>query len=67
MGTTAAQLLRNARQYAEISQEALAERTGVTPSVVQAFESGRSKPSLLLLASMLEECGQHLDLSASID
>jgi transcriptional regulator with XRE-family HTH domain len=39
-------LIRDARQAADLTQEALAEQVGVTPDSVEAWELGQSMPSL---------------------
>lgn len=57
---TAGRLIRRARAEAGLSQSQLAERAGVTQSVVSAYESGRRQPSLPMLERLLEATGGRL-------
>lgn len=59
----AANILREARSAAGLTQAELAERVGVTQSVVSAYESGRRQPSLDTLRRLVEGTGQSLELS----
>ncbi len=55
-------LIREARRRARLSQVGLAERAGVTQSVVSAYESGRRQPSLPMLRRLVAASGLRLDL-----
>ena len=58
-------LLRDARRRAGLTQTALAERAGVTQSVVSVYESGRRQPSLPVLVNLIAATGHTLDLTLS--
>jgi predicted nucleotidyltransferase/DNA-binding XRE family transcriptional regulator len=58
----AATLLRSARQHAQLTQDQLAARAGVTQSVISAYESGRRQPSVPTLAGLVSATGFELDL-----
>jgi HTH-type transcriptional regulator/antitoxin HipB len=55
--------LRQARRRSGLTQEALAERVGVTRQWVVAVEAGRANPQLLSLLAVTEVLGLTLDLS----
>ncbi len=55
-------LLRSARQRARLTQSQLAERAGVTQSVISAYEAGRRQPSLPTLSALIAATGYELDL-----
>ena len=55
--TQAAELLRNARQRAGLTQHALAQRAGITQSVISAYESGRREPSYATLTRLVKSAG----------
>jgi predicted nucleotidyltransferase/DNA-binding XRE family transcriptional regulator len=55
-------LLREARTRAGLTQVALAERAGVTQSVISAYESGRRQPALSTLAALIDASGYDLDI-----
>ncbi len=55
-------LLRSARQRAHLTQAQLADRAGVTQSVVSAYEAGRRQPSLPTLQTLIAATGYELDL-----
>jgi predicted nucleotidyltransferase/DNA-binding XRE family transcriptional regulator len=59
---TAGALLREARDSAGLSQVQLAERAGVTQSVLSAYETGRRQPSLPTLVRLIEATGCELDV-----
>lgn len=54
---TAAELIRDARVRAELTQVQLAERAGVTQSVISTYENGRREPSLAALHRLLLAAG----------
>ncbi len=60
----AAELLRHAREDAQLSQVALAERAGIAPSTVSAYESGRHAPSLAAIERLLGVLGRQLRLES---
>ena len=53
-------LCRDARRRADLSQRALAERAGVSPSTVARIERGRMEPTLDLLLRLVHACGLEL-------
>ena len=53
-------LCRDARQRAGLSQRALAEAAGVSPSTVARIERGRIEPTLDLLLRLVHACGLEL-------
>lgn len=57
-----ATLLRSARHRAHLTQNQLAQRAGVTQSVISAYESGRRQPSLPTLSALVAATGLELDL-----
>jgi predicted nucleotidyltransferase/DNA-binding XRE family transcriptional regulator len=57
-----AALLRDARRRAGLTQTELAERAGVTQSVISAYESGHRQPALSTLAALVEATGHELDV-----
>jgi predicted nucleotidyltransferase/DNA-binding XRE family transcriptional regulator len=61
--STAGAVVRDARRRAGLSQVELAERAGVTQSVISAYESGHRQPSLPTLTALLEAAGFDLELN----
>ncbi|MGO1627827.1 MAG: nucleotidyltransferase domain-containing protein [Microbacterium sp.] len=59
---TAAELIRDAREKAGLTQGEFAERAGVTQSVVSAYERGRREPSYRTLVDFLWAAGAELDV-----
>lgn len=59
---TASSILREARHTAGLTQAQLAERAGVTQSVISAYESSRREPALSTLNRLVEAAGLRLDL-----
>ena len=59
---SAAELLRQARLAAGMTQVQLASRAGVTQSVISAYESSRREPALSTLQRLLEATGHRLPL-----
>jgi transcriptional regulator with XRE-family HTH domain len=53
--------LRIERTRQGISQRALAQRLGLSPSLISQIETGRSKPSVSTLYSLVNELGLSLD------
>ncbi len=49
--------LRRAREQANLTMEALADRLDLSRSAIGAFESGRNLPSQPVLETILRECG----------
>jgi len=60
--TVAGGLLRLARQKADLSQRELAERAGVTPSMVARYETGQVEPTLPALLRLLHAAGFELHM-----
>lgn len=58
--STAADLIREARSRARISQSELARRSGVSRTTVNAYERGRREPSVDALARLLDAAGLRL-------
>ena len=64
MGSFAAgSLIRDARRSAGLSQVELGRRSGVTQSVVSAYESGARQPSLPTLDRLVRAAGCELDIT----
>lgn len=59
--TSAAEVIRKARERAGLTQQALAERAGVTQSVISAYESGRREPSYATLSRLVKSAGFTLE------
>jgi len=59
----AASLLREARTVAGLSQAELAQKAGVTQSVISVYEAGRRQPSVPTLTALIAATGYELDLS----
>lgn len=57
-------LVRNARKSAGLTQAQLAQRAGVTQSVVARLERGGGNPTFLTLERVLHAAGHRLELSA---
>ena len=53
--------LREARQARGLSLRGLAERLGVSPSLISQVETGRAKPSVSTLYAIVTELGISLD------
>lgn len=62
-GTSAGVLLRTARRRNGLSQRQLAERAGVSQSVVSAYEAGRRQPALPTLQRLIEATGARLQIT----
>ncbi len=61
---TYGEILRDARRRAGMSQRALAERAGITQSVVSAYERGRREPALSTLRKLVAATGSRLQVTA---
>lgn len=55
-----ARALRDARERAGLTQQALAARAGTSQATVSAYESGRKQPSVATLARLLAAAGSRL-------
>jgi len=55
-------LLRSARLRAQLTQAQLADRAGVTQSVISAYEAGRRQPSVPTLSALVAATGFELDM-----
>jgi len=62
MGTRPAALLRDARIRARLSQTDVARRSGVSQSVISAYECGRREPGIQTLERLIEATGHRLVL-----
>jgi transcriptional regulator with XRE-family HTH domain len=60
-------LLVAARRDAGLTQAQLARRSGITQSVLSAYERGRRQPSVAALARILEAAGFALQLRRNVD
>lgn len=60
---TGADLVREARRRAGLTQRELAERAGTTQSAVARLESGRTRPSFDTVLRMIRLCGFRLDVA----
>jgi predicted nucleotidyltransferase/DNA-binding XRE family transcriptional regulator len=60
--SSAAFTLRKAREEAQLSQEDLGARAGVTQSTISMYESGRREPSTAMLAKLVRAAGFDLVL-----
>jgi transcriptional regulator with XRE-family HTH domain len=58
--STAAALLQLARLKAGLSQRELAERAGVPPTMISAYERGKRQPTLETLMRLLKAAGFEL-------
>ena len=66
MSTVAADLLRNARVRAGLSQAELARRAGIPRSVLCAYERGNREPGTNALAHILAAAGLELRLASAV-
>jgi uncharacterized protein len=57
----AAELIREARERAGLTQAALAHRAGTRQSAVSAYESGRRTPSVVTLARLVRAAGYEIE------
>ncbi len=57
-------LVRDARKRAGLTQAQLAERAGVTQSVIARLERGGGNPTFLTLERVLHAAGHRLELNA---
>jgi transcriptional regulator with XRE-family HTH domain len=60
---TGAQVLREARRRAGLSQHELAKRAGVHQPAIARWESGRADPSLSTIERLVAACGLELRLT----
>lgn len=60
---TGADLVREARKRAGLTQRELAQRAGTTQSAIARLESGRTSPSFDTVLRMLRLCGFRLDVA----
>lgn len=63
MAVTGADLVREARKRAGLTQRELAERAGTTQSAIARFESGRTSPSFDSVLRLIRLCGFRLDVA----
>jgi predicted nucleotidyltransferase/DNA-binding XRE family transcriptional regulator len=62
----AGDLIRQARTEAGLSQVKVADRAGVTQSVLSLYERGRREPSLPTLERLVEACGRRLRIQVEL-
>jgi transcriptional regulator with XRE-family HTH domain len=55
-------LLREARERAGLTQQQLAERSGIAQSTISAYESGKREPGVDALERLLDAAGYELTL-----
>jgi transcriptional regulator with XRE-family HTH domain len=60
---SAAELVRRARQCAELSTRALADRAQVPPSTITRVEAGKIDPTVGMLRRLLDAAGQELHVT----
>ncbi|GAC1327931.1 MAG: hypothetical protein NVSMB13_14650 [Mycobacteriales bacterium] len=60
---TGADLVRQARRRADLTQRELAERAGTTQSAIARLESGRTSPSFDAVLRLIKLCGYRLDVA----
>ena len=60
---TGADLVREARRRAGLTQRELAERAGTTQSAIARLESGRTSPSFDSVVRLVRLCGFRLDVA----
>lgn len=58
--TSAARLLKEARERAGLTQAQLADQAGVAQPVISAYETGRREPSFPMLVKLVEATGHDL-------
>ena len=58
--TSVSSMLRDARQGAGLTQDALAQRVGTSQPAVAAYEAGRRTPTLATLERLIAACGREL-------
>lgn len=58
----AGDVLREARERAQLSQTDVARRSGIAQSVISAYESGRREPGVRTLARLVKATGHELEL-----
>lgn len=63
MPVSSAEVLREARRRAGLTQASLAQRAHVTQSVISAYESGRREPSLPMLRKLIAAAGLELSIT----
>lgn len=62
MDISSADLLREARLRASLTQTELAQLAGVSQSVISAYESGAREPALTTLRKLVKATGNHLSV-----
>lgn len=62
---TAAELIREARTAAGLTQAQFAERAGITQSVVSAYENGRREPAFSTLRRLVAAAGCTLEATVA--
>jgi uncharacterized protein len=62
MTKAAGDVLREARERAQLSQNDVARRAGIAQSVISAYESGRREPGVQTLSRLVAATGHELEL-----
>jgi uncharacterized protein len=65
--TSAASVLREARELSGMTQDALARRAGTSQPAVAAYETSKRTPTLATLERLLTACGRELVLDSQPD
>lgn len=66
MATTGAALIAEARRRAGITQAELARRSGISRSIINAYERGRREPGLGAVECLLEAAGWRLSIRPTV-
>ena len=61
------ELLRSTRHRAGLSQNELARRSQVAPTLISAYENGRRVPSGDALIRLLEACGGSVEVTTTVE
>lgn len=64
--TPAAVILRRARELSGLTQQELADRSGIAAPTISAYETGRRDPSVTNLVRLLDDAGLALALQESV-
>ena len=62
-----AEVVRQARAYAGLTQQQLAERVRTTQSAVSRWERGQDEPRISTLSAIIAACGLRLELRVDVD
>lgn len=62
-----AEILRDVRRRAGLSQPELARRSGVASTLISTYENGRRVPSGDALVRLIEACGGSVDVTTTVE